>query len=225
MDVPKQAVDDAEEAIARREQAEVEVEEAKRLVAELKKQEEAKKAALVDLAQEAVDAAPVEKPKRGIDEVEAEQDDDKEETDELEEGRVIATNSRAVNPPPGTAMQTFKQAAWGALVFGVGVGATCVFSTPLLLSVSCLRLLTRSPCPFCEPLQHDPPSILLLILFPPRAVYQVSSPLRRLILLLLGPFNLHLFDRSPEYSPPLTPLTPLLLNFFRLSLPSFSVVI
>jgi len=41
----------------------------------------------------------------------------------LEEGRAIATNRRA-EVPVGRTMQTVKQAAWGAFVFGIGIGAT-----------------------------------------------------------------------------------------------------
>lgn len=54
---------------------------------------------------------------------------DVEEEQELEEGRKIATNRRAAAAEAlarerAGPLQTFKQAVWGAAVFGVGVGVT-----------------------------------------------------------------------------------------------------
>lgn len=115
--------------------AERELAESQALVAELQRAEAARKAAVLEAAQEVLDkqgvvveeqpAAPAPSGKRSIDAVEAE---DEEEATELEEGRQIATNARALRPPPAASstLETVRQAAWGALVFGVGVGATCV---------------------------------------------------------------------------------------------------
>lgn len=66
--------------------------------------------------------------------------------DVLEEGRAIATNSRAA-VPQGRAVQTIKQAAWGAFVFGVGLGATSVHLRTVLLCIIRARLTGRQTRP------------------------------------------------------------------------------
>lgn len=161
VEVDAEKVDAVIDAEQRRIAAEKELLESKRLVEELKAQEIEKKAILqaaaeaaaaekrelegeseeMEVREEEVEETPeeplelVKSGKRSIEEVDAEE---LPEEDELEEGRKIATNSRALvaPPPPGGAMQTFKQAAWGALVFGVGVGATLVFVSLFKSSVA-----------------------------------------------------------------------------------------
>lgn len=104
-----------------------ELQEGKDLVAKVKKEQSEKVASLVAEAEKMggkVFEEVKKVAKRALEEAEeVVAGTEGEDEGVLEEGRTIATNRRA-EVPAGRVMQTVKQAAWGAFVFGVGIGAT-----------------------------------------------------------------------------------------------------